>query len=156
FRQPGRRRRPGRHGRRDRAPDPRRGADVAADSRLCPVRTGAGTYPSERVVSATGDLHATNVGEKFARLAAMRRAGLPVPAFFCIPARHYRLAASGLREQIERELAAVDFDQPHTVRAAAGHIKALFAAVPLPDEKAILAEFDRSFGPAARVALRAC
>ena len=120
--------------------------------------SGVATCTSAKAGSAiaAGDLRPDEVGNKFATLATLSRAGLPVPELFCLPAQRYRDAAEPLRERIELALSAVDFDQAQSVSAAAARIKELFAAAPVPDEGTILAEFDRVFGPRTLVAVRAC
>ncbi len=82
------------------------------------------------VVAEGEAIAAAEVGHKFARLFAMRAAGLPVPPLVCVPASRFDEAIGPLRPQIERELARADFASPGTVRAAAARIRALIMAVP--------------------------
>ena len=78
---------------------------------------GDGVVKLEHVTAADRAL----VGGKAANLGALRRAGLPVPAGFCVTTAAFRrfLAESGAGEFIQAELNALDPRQPMRVRTAA-------------------------------------
>jgi rifampicin phosphotransferase len=84
----------------------------------------------ERVSAADRAL----VGGKAASLGEMRRAGLPVPAGFCVTTAAYRrfVAAAGLEEGLAAELAAMDALHVAEARAAAVRLREKLTASPIP------------------------
>ncbi|MCA1188677.1 hypothetical protein LCD36_19815 [Saccharopolyspora sp. 6T] len=96
------------------------------------------------------------VGNKFARLAEMRAAGLPVPRFCCLDAAVFRDVAREIGGGIRRELDAIDFTDRASLDAAAKAIRDLFLDVPFPAgvERSVLDAFDATFAPGSLVAVR--
>ncbi|TDC12441.1 phosphoenolpyruvate synthase [Actinomadura bangladeshensis] len=91
----------------------------------------------------------SEIGHKFARLEALRAAGLPVPDLFCLPAAEF-----------DRALGALPLPPPSAAPAAdwcASAASALAKAVPGEDLAAgLLAAFDDRIGPGGMAAVRAC
>lgn len=91
----------------------------------------------------------SQIGHKFARLEALRAAGLPVPDLFCLPAGEF-----------DRALGALPLPPPAAAPAAdwcASAASALAKAVPGGDLAAgLLDAFDDRIGPGGMAAVRAC
>ncbi|WP_346048313.1 PEP/pyruvate-binding domain-containing protein, partial [Actinomadura chokoriensis] len=91
----------------------------------------------------------SEIGHKFARLEALRAAGLPVPDLFCLPAGEF-----------DRALGALPLPPPSAAPAAdwcASAASALAKAVPGGDLAAgLLDAFDDRIGPGGTAAVRAC
>lgn len=100
-------------------------------------------------------LDAEVVGHKFARQESLRRAGFPVPDFFCVPAAVFDRITAAARPAMPA--GAVPGDHQGLLRWSAGAKDAVTAAEP-PDGLAeeLLAAFDAAFGPDGLVAVRAC
>lgn len=109
------------------------------------------------VANCTDALTDAEVGGKFAKQAQMRRAGLPVPEFFCLTSEFYRQASRAIRPAIARALADLDFSDQHAVRAASEEIARQFAALELlaSHRDAILSAFDSAFAADSLVSVRA-
>uniref|UniRef100_UPI0010416B7D PEP/pyruvate-binding domain-containing protein n=1 Tax=Actinomadura roseirufa TaxID=2094049 RepID=UPI0010416B7D len=94
---------------------------------------------------------ATRTGNKFARLEELRRAGFPVPEFFCLPAAAFDRALEAVRG---------DLPVPEAVPVedwCAAAAAALSGAVPEGDLAArVLAAFDGRFGRDGLAAVRGC
>lgn len=108
-------------------------------------------------------LDARLVGNKFARLAHMREAGLNVPDLFCVPASMFdaaqTLALAG-PQPVPGGNTTEPPARPATGSAAdpASERRTALAALSMPVGwgNTLLAEFDARFGADARVAVRAC
>ncbi|MEU5993385.1 PEP/pyruvate-binding domain-containing protein, partial [Spirillospora sp. NPDC047418] len=89
------------------------------------------------------------IGHKFARLDALRAAGLPVPVLFCLPAGEFDRALGALRLPPAEAVPAADW--------CAAAASALAEAVPDGDlAAALLDAFDERIGPGGMAAVRAC
>ncbi|NIE82521.1 MULTISPECIES: PEP/pyruvate-binding domain-containing protein [unclassified Burkholderia] len=104
-------------------------------------------------------LDARLVGNKFARLARMREAGMNVPDLFCVPAPMFdaaqALAATALGPvPVEQPIHAAGDPIAGRCAALAGELATL--VMPARWVDTLLAEFDARFGPDALVAVRAC
>ena len=88
--------------------------------------------PFERIGSEDCPL----VGGKCASLGEMTRAGVAVPPGFAVTTDAYRamLDESGLRDEIEAQLARLDFDDVAAQERAAQAIQIRFRSHPLPSE----------------------
>jgi pyruvate,water dikinase len=75
-------------------------------------------------------------GGKGANLGEMTHAGLPVPPGFVVTAAAYHdfLDKAGLRETIDRRIAALDVDDHEQLEAAAKEIQAAIRDAPMPDD----------------------
>ena len=93
--------------------------------------------PSCVFLDRLGPALAVQAGGKAANLAVLRRAGLPVPDGFCVPAYVCRrfLDQAGLTGTVRRILRAVD-ESGRGVDAASAEIGELILAAPLPEDLA--------------------
>ena len=94
--------------------------------------------PAVEAVRGFEDLSRQDVpyaGGKGANLGEMTAAGLPVPPGFVVGAAAYAAFCDGggLRERIEERLAAVDVDDTPALEQAAGEVRAMVEAEPIPD-----------------------
>ena len=100
--------------------------------------------------------NARQVGFKFARQSEMRRAGLPVPAFFCVSAQCFAEATAPVTEEIERLVSRIRFDDYTTVQRQSEAIRALILDLELP--KALVCAIEEQakqlFPESARVSVR--
>jgi len=76
------------------------------------------------------------VGGKGANLGEMTHAGLPVPPGFVVTAAAYLAAldAGGVRDELQRQFAAADADDPKALAAAATAMQALVRRAGVPDD----------------------
>ena len=90
--------------------------------------------PFERL--SRGDV--AYAGGKGANLGELTAAGFPVPPGFVVGAPAYAAFcdATGLRGRIERRLASVDVERTEELERAAGEVRAMIEAEPLPSELA--------------------
>ncbi|MEW1604834.1 PEP/pyruvate-binding domain-containing protein [Streptomyces sp. DH-12] len=100
--------------------------------------------------AVTSDFTPLRVGHKFARLEELRRAGFPVPGFFCLPV-----------DEFDRALEAVGGDlpddRPDPAAWCAAAARSLESAEPAGALAArVLAEFDERIGAGNLAAVRAC
>ncbi|WP_394848774.1 hypothetical protein LZC95_15120 [Pendulispora brunnea] len=93
------------------------------------------------------------VGNKFARLERMRRAGMRVPDLFCIPAAVFDAALALVRVS-QPPLSADPGERQAWCLAMAKGLREL--TIPADWAEPLLAAFDTRFGKGARVAVRAC
>ncbi|MGW4759627.1 PEP/pyruvate-binding domain-containing protein [Streptomyces chartreusis] len=106
----------------------------------------------------TGDSDLTDptaVGHKFARQELLRRAGFPVPEFFCVPATVFDRTVG----PVQRSLARPPHRASHReltawADAACSRVTALHLPETVTDSA--LTAFDRLVGPEGLVAVRAC
>lgn len=87
------------------------------------------------------------VGEKFARLADMLNASLPVPPGFVVTTSAYLLFIkdSRLDIKIKHLLGTVNFEDAHSVGQVAGHIRKLIKETPIPEKisKDVFKEYEK-------------
>ncbi len=97
------------------------------------------------------------VGGKFAKQAAMHRAGLPVPKFFCLSREFYVQASQPIAAAIGRRLEQIDFADNNTVVAASDDIAQMFADLRLSElhRRSIEETFAREFAADTLVSVRA-
>jgi pyruvate,water dikinase len=101
-------------------------------------------------------------GGKAANLGEMTRAGLPVPPGFGITVEAYRrvVGASGLAQEIDRRLAALDVTDPESLQRTSEELQRLLRDVVIPNDVAgailgAYADLSRKIGrDTARVAVR--
>jgi rifampicin phosphotransferase len=107
------------------------------------------------VVHGADLLDANQVGNKFARLESMRRAGFPVPALFCLPALAFDLATRQVRDALPPLPSGDDAEAVRSWSAKAGDA---VAGLPMPDQVAAEARaaFDAVIGAGELAAVRAC
>lgn len=96
-------------------------------------------------------------GGKGANLGELTRAGFPVPQGFVITAQAYLAALdqAGTRARVKALHAAVDAEQPDSLRQAARDLRELVRRTPLPPllQQELLAQY-KALGKGARVAVR--
>ncbi len=104
---------------------------VANAARLA---TADAVRPFERLARADVDY----AGGKGANLGELTAAGFPVPPGFVVGAPTYAafVDVGGLRDRIEERLAAVDVDDTEALESAAGEVREMVEAEPLPTELA--------------------
>ena len=96
------------------------------------------------------------VGNKFARLELLRRAGFRVPEFFCLPATAFDQALDALRPQLPPPPQGVDDEAAVDAWCAAAR-RALAGATLPPALAALISdEFDTLLGADGLAAVRAC
>jgi len=115
------------------------------------------THPLIRALDAPA-LTLADAGGKGANLAALVRAGLPVPPGFVVLTAAYRafVAANDLAPQIEAQWAALDQASAAAFEQASVALRAAFDAAPFPAELAapLLAAYAALGGDATAVAVR--
>jgi pyruvate,water dikinase len=90
--------------------------------------------PMLRWLSELSDKDGATVGPKIARLGTLRESGVEVPDGFAITAAAFQtfLAANGLTDIIDRDLAAADnVDNLAQLEATSGRIRKIVEAAPL-------------------------
>ncbi len=110
----------------------------------------------KKILKLNQPLPPSMVGWKFARLKTMFDHRLPVPRLFCLTALFYREIFQPLLREAEAYLQEIDFSDPRSIRDGSEKLQKLFTGLVLSDrqEKEILGEFDREFGPKAMVSVR--
>ena len=112
----------------------------------------------ERILShvAARDADPGCLGGKAAHLAALERAGLPVPPWFCVTTAAHEALLGPVREALDAELGALDASDRDAVRALARRLGAFVRSRTLDEEltRAVLAAFDALFPVEAWVAVR--
>jgi len=110
-----------------------------------------------KLLSNRESLTERQVGGKFARQAAMHKAGLPIPNFFCLDAEMFATVVGSTLPAIRERLLAVDRQDAGSIRAAVEEVHAMVRAIAIPEAlaKAVLARFDADFDPDALVSVRA-
>ena len=113
------------------------------------------TVTTHALVHGEDLLDAAEVGNKFARLESMRRAGFPVPPLFCVSAGAFDVATREVHAGLPAAPAVTDADGVRAWSSAAG---TAVADLRVPDELAerALAGFDEVVGPGGLAAVRAC
>jgi pyruvate, water dikinase len=128
-----------------------------------PVRVPAGSETAAVAVRGFERLSRADVGfagGKGANLGELTAAGFPVPPGFVVGAPAYAAFCdgTGLRERIERRLAAIEVERTAELERAAAELRAEIEAEPLPQPlaAAIRDAYDRLAGadPEAAVAVR--
>ncbi len=82
------------------------------------------------------ELHPEEVGPKAARLIeVMRRAGYPVPPFFCVSTYAYRrfMEATGLQDMVDEMLWSVDLNDPAMLRMVSGDVRHAVLEAQVPE-----------------------
>ena len=84
------------------------------------------------------------VGGKFYRQKKMAERGLPIPRFFCLTAAFYERVSAPLRDQVKRQLAAINFSDLESIHRCSEAVQALFISIPLGKdlEQEIFKHFD--------------
>jgi pyruvate,water dikinase len=118
--------------------------------------TGVAALPHTAGPEEAAGLDPACLGGKAANLAALGRAGLPVPPWFCLTTAVFREVYARLSAEIERALADLDHEDRAALERAAARARELFLAAGLarPDREALLARFDAAFPAGAFVAVR--
>lgn len=94
------------------------------------MRTTAFTLPLSEL--DRGDLPL--VGGKGANLGAMLRAGLPVPAGFCVTVAAYHAVTAGAEAALAGQLAVLESGDPESLEQTSQAIRAAIETLPIPDE----------------------
>jgi phosphohistidine swiveling domain-containing protein len=94
---------------------------------------------SDPIIRTLEQVDATSlalVGGKGANLGELVAAGVPVPVAFCVTTAAYRrfMGDNTLWPAVAGHLAAIDYDDPASVEAAAASIRGLLLAAPVPDD----------------------
>jgi rifampicin phosphotransferase len=110
---------------------------------------------SDWIVRGAGLLDATAVGNKFARLESMRRAGFPVPLLYCLPAAAFDEGTRGLAPMPPAPGTDAGAD---VIRQWSANAVALVRGVPLAADlsEQALSAFDEMIGVNGLAAVRAC
>lgn len=105
------------------------------------------------VLDAAHCADARIVGHKFARQAALRQAGFPVPRFVCVPAEVFDAVAGPVLERLPRP-----GSEAEELSAWAERVRTAIRARPLPETLVgeLVAAFDDLVGSEGHVAVRAC
>jgi pyruvate,water dikinase len=124
--------------------------DDAQGELAVPSETGRGKLPEGNGVLAL-------LGGKGANLAALRAAGLPVPAGFCVTTDAYRqfVGSCAGMERLWTALQAIKTDRIEDVQSLGAQVRVRLAAAPLPKEvRAAVVAAWRQYGATRTYAVR--
>jgi len=99
---------------------------------------------------------AARVGGKARNLAALGRAGVPVPAWFCVTTQLFRELIERLRPQITSAIETLRDDDAKQTQSVSERIRALFvpSLLSAAERDALLERFDRAFPDGSFVSVR--
>src|SRR5262245_52129396 len=99
---------------------------------------------------------AARIGGKAHNLAALARAGVQVPPWFCVTTQVFESLVARLRPQIVAALETLRDDDPAETQKVSAQIRGLFvpALLPAADAETLLARFDRLFPAGSFVSVR--
>jgi pyruvate,water dikinase len=97
------------------------------------------------------------VGGKFSRQAALQKAGVQVPRFFCATTHLYQAVYGNIAHEIDAELNAINYNNNESIQRASKAIEQLFLAAEIPkdSETRIGQNFEKLFAADQLVSVRA-